>query len=508
MNDDTRSLIERGILVSIKDLKKEMLSRKEIKGLTIGETLEKLSSLTFENLKQYDGLKQCEDEISIEDAKKVINEKFKYTEFMIDDYEIQEKIRQNFNRAITEMEDNIDKYKKKLINSLTIIDNIYENIREFVLRELNEIMSKNKLFSEADFFQDTTIASFAYATKETIYILTEEEMQELNKKRLITRNGTTQYLVNKIYTTQAKEVYTSKLYPIGAVPEINKKRAYIVKYNEHIIEDYELNFIAEYNKMYVSLLCKGMVADYKDLHNYPLYQYYNIDNKTKETLLDIGCYTITLLAEHYNDIIERIMFKMYPKLEYVAARKLYYNQYETQVLTIEQIIDIVQFLVYTHKNRNCCLMIDITSDIDVRLTSMYQVLPKLESAITELTNRDTLNILDEPVYVIRLPKLVLNEKDDRYCNRMLEVADKCNIPAYIKLRGFDYYKHFYIRVNDRLREIVDKTLIEKDRTVAKMEIFNQNTGDIDNEYVAKLIERNVKQFLENRGVLKLKEQQD
>ena len=52
MNEHTKQLIKENILTSIEALKKEMLSRKEIKGLTINETLEKLTSLTFEKINQ------------------------------------------------------------------------------------------------------------------------------------------------------------------------------------------------------------------------------------------------------------------------------------------------------------------------------------------------------------------------------------------------------------------------------------------------------------------------
>lgn len=498
MNEHTKQVIKENILASIEVLKKEMLSRKEIKGLTIDETLEKLTSITFEKINQNN------NEISVEEVKEVINEEFKYTEFMINDYEIQEKIRKSFNKAVAEMEENIDKYKRKLTHSLSSINNIYENIREFVLREINELMSSNKIFDKSDLFQYNAVESYDYTSITRVYVVSKEEMLEINKNRLRYNYESAKYIVSGLLNNVKKcEEYTIKLYPVWKSASDFDNFTYEVKYNGQLIKSDELKCIAIYNSMYLSLMCKGVFYDIKDFWNYTLYQEYNINDKTKEALFNLGCYTITLLGEHHNDIIEKIMFMLYPKLEYIEARKIYYNSYETQVMTIEQIVDAVQFLVYEHQNKNCCLLLDITSDLDVRLTHIYQVLPKLTSTFSELINNNKIRILDEPVYVIRLPELVLNGSDIEYCNRMLEVADKCNIPAYARLKGFNYYKYFYIEIEKEVREVVDKTLVEKDKAIAKMKIFNQDMSNIDNDWVTSLIERDIRQLLIDKGIVKV-----
>lgn len=500
MDEHTKQLIKESILASIEVLKKEMLSRKEIKGLTIDETLEKLTSLTFEKVNQNN------NEISLDEVKEVISKEFKYTEFMINDYEIQEKIRKSFDKAVTEIDKNINKYRRKLIHSLSSINNIYENIREFVLREINGLMSTNKIFDESDLFQYNAAEPFGYASKTVVHIATKEEMLEINKKRLIHNYASARYIVSGILNKiKICEEYTIKLYPVWKSASGSDNLTYEVEYKGQLIKSDELKCIAMYNSMYLSLMCKGVFYDITDFWNYTLYQEYNINDKTKEALFNLGCYTITLLGEHHNDIIEKIMFKLYPKLEYIEARKIYYNSYETQMMTIEQVVDAVQFLVYEHQNKNCCLLLDITSDLDVKLTHIYQVLPKLTSVFNEVTRDNKIRVLDEPIYVIRLPELVLNGSDDEYCNRMLEVADKCNIPAYARLKGFNYYKYFYIKVEKEVREVVDKTLIEKDKTIAKMKIFNQDMSDIDNDWVTSIIERDIRQLLIDKGIVKVKE---
>ena len=499
MNENTKQVIEDNILMSIETLKKDMLSRKEIKGLRIEETLEKITSLTFERIEHQDN-----NEISIDEVRKVINEEFKYKEFMINDYETQEKIRKNFSKAVTEMEESIDKYRKKLIYSLTNINNIYENIREFVLRELNDLMNNDKIFDESDLFQYDKIASLDVTSITMVHIVTKEEMLEINKKRLKHNYESAKYLVSEaLNKVKRYEAYTTKMYPVFKSTSNRNDSTYKVEYKGQIIESKDLKYIARYNRMYLSTMSKT-VYDSKDLGNYTLYQDYNINNETKEALLNLGCYTITLLGEHHNDVIEKIMFMIYPKLKYVKARKVYYNQYETQVMTIEQIIDAVQFLVYEHKNKNCALLLDVTSDLDARLTHIYQVLPKLTSIFSELTNNNKIRIIDEPVYIIRLPELVLNGSDTEYCNRVLEVADKCNIQAYARLKGFDYYKYFYIEIKKEIREVVDKALIEKDRTIAKMKLFNQGMDSINNDWVTSNIEKDIiRQLLIDKEVVKV-----